>query len=74
VVNGKITEAWAAQYPQASNSQDGTSIRTNAKAIPLLRTETLKAQSSAIANVTNATYTSNAWKASLQSAMTAAGL
>jgi uncharacterized protein with FMN-binding domain len=70
VQNGKIIDAWAAQYPNT----DPTSTRLNTRAVPILRTETIGATSSQIANVAGATLSSNAWIASLQAAMTAAGL
>jgi uncharacterized protein with FMN-binding domain len=43
-------------------------------AFPTLKSETLAAQSAQIANVSGATYTSTAFKASLQAALQAAGL
>ena len=70
VQNGKIIDAWAAQYPNT----DPTSTRINTKAVPILRTETIGTTKSQIATVAGATLSSNAWIASLQSAMTAAGL
>jgi uncharacterized protein with FMN-binding domain len=44
----------------------------NARAIPKLRQEVLTAQSASIATVSGATYTSNAYKQSLQAAIAAA--
>ncbi len=70
VQSGKIIDAWAAQYPNS----DPTSVRLNTRAIPTLRTETIGAKSSQIAKVSGATLSSDAWIASLQAAMTAAGL
>ena len=70
VQNGKIIDAWAAQYPNT----DPTSTRLNTRAIPILRTETIGTTTSKIATVAGATLSSNAWIASLQAAMTAAGL
>lgn len=70
VQNGKIIDAWAAQYPNA----DPTSKRINTKAVPTLRTETIGTTKAQIATVAGATLSSNAWIESLQSAMTAAGL
>ena len=70
VQNGKIIDAWAAQYPKA----DPTSARINTKAVPTLRTETIGTTTSQIATVAGATLSSTAWIQSLQAAMTAAGL
>lgn len=66
---GVIVDAWAVEYPM-----DGESADISARAIPLLRQRTLGAQSAAIASVTGASLTSQAWKGSLQSALLAAGL
>lgn len=44
------------------------------RALPILRTEVLQAQSANIATVSGATYTSNGYKQSLQKALNAAGL
>ncbi|MEI6229137.1 MAG: hypothetical protein WCP81_00270 [Actinomycetes bacterium] len=70
VQNGKIIDAWAAQYPKS----DPTSARINTKAVPTLRTETIGTTKAQIATVAGATLSSTAWIESLQSAMTAAGL
>ena len=70
VQNGKIIDAWAAQYPNT----DPTSKRLNTIAIPKLRTETIGSTTAQIATVAGATFSSNAWIQSLQAAMTAAGL
>ena len=70
VQNGKIIDAWAAQYPNT----DPTSTRLNTKAVPMLRSETIGTSTAQVATVAGATLSSNAWIASLQAAMTAAGL
>ena len=70
VLDGKITDATAIQYPNA----DPKSVEIANKALPKLRSETLAAQSAQIATVTGASYTSKGWITSLQSALTKAGL
>lgn len=69
VSNGKITDAQALQSPQG-----GRSGSISSQAIPMLRQQTLAAQSSAIQGVGGASYTSYGWYTSLQSALTKAGL
>jgi len=69
VVNSKITTVTAPQYPTA-----GDSASINKKAIPKLCSETIVAQSAKIASVSGASLTSPAFKQSLQSALTLAGL
>jgi uncharacterized protein with FMN-binding domain len=66
VESGSITDV-AATYPLA-----GQSATINPVAIPKLKQEVLKAQSAKIAAVSGATYTSQAYTASLQSALDAA--
>lgn len=68
VQGGKITDAWAISYP-AGESQPYSEM-----AIPILRTQTLQAQSAHIAGASGASYTTQAWIKSLQSALTQAGL
>jgi uncharacterized protein with FMN-binding domain len=70
VLSGKITDATAVQYPHA----DPQSVTIARDALPKLRSETLAAQSASIAAVSGATYTSNGWISSLQSALAKAGL
>ncbi|MEI6867844.1 MAG: FMN-binding protein [Actinomycetes bacterium] len=70
VQNGKITNAIALQAP----SSGGRTQQINAQAIPYLIQETLKAQSANIQGVGGASYTSNGWAQSLQSAITKAGI
>ena len=69
VVDGKITDARALQWPT-----DGRSGEISQMAIPVLREQTLTAQSSKIQGVSGASYTSWNWYTSLQSALKKAGL
>lgn len=62
--NGKITDVVFV----SANATHG-----RAQAFPMLRQETLSAQSSNIGNISGATYTSDAYKRSIQSAFDAAG-
>jgi|GEM_PF-1309347 len=64
VANGKITKAEAIQAPKG-----GTSDQKTALSIPKLTQETVAAQSAQIDSVSGATYTSNGYKQSLQSAL-----
>jgi len=57
----------SATYPTA-----GQSAQINPGAVPRLKQEALKAQSAKIATVSGATYTSQAYAESLQSALDAA--
>jgi uncharacterized protein with FMN-binding domain len=66
VEGGSITDV-AATYPLAGNS-----ATINPVAIPKLKQEVLTAQNGKIAAVSGATYTSQAYTASLQSALDAA--
>ncbi|KUO11473.1 FMN-binding protein [Streptomyces sp. DSM 15324] len=70
VQNGKITDVTAVTYPQ-DNPRDQ---QINAYALPQLRSEALKAQSAHIDTVSGATYTSDGYRQSLQSALDSAGL
>lgn len=63
--NGTISEVAVIAYPDG----DSESVRINARALPTLRTEVLTAQSAQIDTVSGATYTTNAYKKSLQSAI-----
>ncbi|HEX5741760.1 MAG TPA: FMN-binding protein [Pilimelia sp.] len=67
ISGGRITEA-AASYPT-----DGNSGVVNGNAIPRLREATLQAQSADINAVSGATYTSDGYRRSLQSALDQAG-
>lgn len=65
VRNGVLTAVTALRYP----SGDGRSQQINAYAIPQLNAEALKAKSASISMISGATYTSNGYIASLQSAL-----
>jgi uncharacterized protein with FMN-binding domain len=70
VSNGKITNATALVYPTGSFRDQ----QINQQAIPYLIQETLAAQSANIQGVGGASYTSQGWVNSLQSALAKAGL
>jgi uncharacterized protein with FMN-binding domain len=70
VADGAITNVSVVQYPD-SNGKDQ---EINARALPVLIQETLKAQSADIDMVSGATYTSDGYLTSLQSALDQAGL
>jgi len=70
VSGGKITEISLLQLP----SSNGHDAEINATAVPVLEQETLQAQSAQIDSVSGATYTSQGYISSLQSALDEAGL
>jgi uncharacterized protein with FMN-binding domain len=70
VTDGKITDVAVPVYP----SDNGKDQEINAYALPILREETLSAQSAGIDTVSGATVTSNGYLTSLQSALDAAHL
>jgi uncharacterized protein with FMN-binding domain len=70
VKSSRITDVTALAYP-SDNPRDQ---EINSYAIPQLRTEALSAQSADIDTVSGATYTSDGYKQSLQSALDSAGL
>ncbi len=70
VLDGRITDAQAIQYPK----DDPQSIKIANKCLPKLRSETLAAQSADIATVSGASFTSQGWITSLQSALSKAKL
>ena len=70
VKDGKIVAASALQSPNG----DRRSADISRQAIPYLVQETLAAQSDQISGVGGASYTSNGWYSSLQSALKKAGL
>lgn len=70
VSGGRVTNVEALQAP----ANDPRSSQINAYAVPLLRQEALKAQSGSIDGVSGATYTSEGYEASLQSALNRAGV
>ncbi|MFF7750365.1 FMN-binding protein [Streptomyces sp. NPDC007971] len=67
---GRLTDVTAISYPQ-DNPRDQ---EINSYALPQLRREALAAQSAQIDTVSGATYTSDGYRQSLQSALDSAGL
>jgi uncharacterized protein with FMN-binding domain len=65
VSGGKLVDVAVAEYP----SDARRSQRINSVALPELRTEAIRAQSANIDTVSGATYTSEAYSQSLQSAL-----
>jgi uncharacterized protein with FMN-binding domain len=70
VSGGKVTAVQVVEYPN-SNGKDQ---QINAQALPILVKETLSAQSAKIDMVSGATYTSDGYLTSLQSALDKAGI
>ena len=70
VSGGKITDIQWEQVPQS----DGHSYRINSYAAPLLVEQGLQAQSASVDGVSGATYTTEGFRTSLQSAIKKAGL
>ena len=68
VSNGKITDAVAVKAPKGKND------RYTNMAVPILKQQTLQAQSANIQGASGASYTSYGWFKSLQGAMAQAGL
>ena len=68
VVNGRITDAVAIKAPSGKNDRYTNMV------VPVLKQQTLKAQSANIQGVSGASYTSYGWFTSLQGALAAAGL
>ena len=68
VVNGRITDAVAVKAPSGRND------RWTNMAVPILKDQTLKAQSANIQGASGASYTSYGWFTSLQGAIALAGL
>jgi uncharacterized protein with FMN-binding domain len=68
VVNGRITDAVAVKAPTGKND------RYTNMAVPILKAQTLKAQSANIQGVSGASYTAYGWFTSLQGALAQAGL
>ena len=67
ISGGKITDAQAIQAPGGGNQ------RYTDRAVPIMRQNTLAAQSSNITGASGASYTSYGWYISLQSALKKAG-
>jgi uncharacterized protein with FMN-binding domain len=70
VSNGKVTNVSVVQYPNGN----GKDAEINARALPILISETITAQSASIDMVSGATVTSDGYLTSLQSALDKAGL
>jgi len=68
VANGKIVDAVAVQAPKGKND------RYTKMAVPILKQQTLAAQSANIQGASGASYTSYGWLKSLQGALADAGL
>jgi uncharacterized protein with FMN-binding domain len=68
VRDGKITDATALQAPSGRND------RWTNMALPILKKQTLAAQSASIQGASGASYTSYGWYTSLQGALAKAGL
>jgi uncharacterized protein with FMN-binding domain len=68
VVDGRITDAVAVKAPSGRND------RYTNMAVPILKAQTLKAQSANIQGASGASYTSYGWHTSLQGALAQAGL
>ncbi len=68
VENGKITDAQAVQAPSGRND------RWTQMAVPILRQQTLQAQSAHINGASGASFTSYGWYTSLTSALAKAGM
>ena len=68
VSNGKITDAVAVKAPKGKND------RYTNMAVPILKQQTLQAQSANIQGASGASYTSYGWFKSLQGALAQAGL
>jgi uncharacterized protein with FMN-binding domain len=68
VQGGKIVDAQAVQAPSGSND------RYTQKAVPVLREQTIAAQSANIQGVSGASFTAYGWYTSLASAIAKAGL
>jgi uncharacterized protein with FMN-binding domain len=68
VVNGRITDDVAVKAPSGKND------RYTNMAVPILKAQTLKAQSANIQGASGASYTIYGWHTSLQGALAQAGL
>jgi uncharacterized protein with FMN-binding domain len=68
LISGRITAVRALQYPQ----QSGRDQEINSQAIPALERQVLLAQGAQVDGVSGATYTTQGYLGSLQSALDAA--
>ena len=69
IANGTINEV----TPLQLTNRGGRSVAISSQAAPILRSEVLSAQSASVHNVSGATYTSEGYLQSLQSALDTAG-
>ena len=65
ITDGQISNIAVLAHPDG----DDKSVRINARALPTLKSETLTAQTATVDTVSGATYTSDAYNRSLQSAI-----
>jgi uncharacterized protein with FMN-binding domain len=70
VASGKITDVRALHL----TDDGGRSVQISKDAAPILRSEVLSSQSAQVSSVSGATYTSDAYLTSLQSALDRAGI
>lgn len=70
IAGGLITDVTALQL----TDDDGRSVQISNRAAPILREEVIAAQSANVSNVSGATYTTQAYLSSVQSALDRAGL
>jgi len=69
ITDGAITDVTALAYPQTDRKDQ----QINNRALPLLKAQVLAAQSAKIDGVSGATFTTDGYVTSLQSALDAAG-
>jgi uncharacterized protein with FMN-binding domain len=69
ISGGKITDV----TPLQLTNDGGRSVQISNRAAPILRSEVLQSQSASVSNVSGATYTTEAYLTSLQSALDQAG-
>jgi len=65
---GQLVDVQILQYPDGDNK----SVRINQRALPTLINDSISSQSASVSTVSGATYTSDSYKVSLQSAIDAA--
>jgi uncharacterized protein with FMN-binding domain len=70
IASGSITDVAAVHLTDA----DGRSVQISNRAAPILRDEVIASQSAKVSNVSGATYTTDAYLTSVQSALDQAGL
>jgi len=70
ITDGRITDVTALDYP----NRDRQDRQINTRAIPELRNQVITAQSANVQGVSGATYTTEGYLASVQSALDVAGL